>query len=690
MELINKFLKSLEDEGVRYVHWKSNTNVKRALSGEDDLDILVDPKNKEKFHSVLKRLKFIRAFSQKDKWQDGITNFVGLDIQSQKLIHVHLHYKLSLGYDFDKCFTLPIVDSYLSEISNYQKQILLPSYENEYCVLVIRLILKNSLTPFLLTLPHKQLSLVRNAKSFGIIRDSYYDEFVDLKNKIDRKKLKQVLISNFNFLDAKSFSDFENILGQNNNIISFFRAGKKLKRKLKSFRPYGEFTSFRKAFIRVYSSRLFGLLGRLKINVGVDGKKPENGGRIIAFVGGDGAGKTTSISNLKNVLEKQFSVKSIHLGKPNQSILGFSFKLVSKILSILRFKNLSLALLYVSVAINRNLEFQKACKLRDKGFIVLQDRTPLEFITAMDCPRVHTLLNGKYKKLSYFEKLQYRNIKGLDLLFILKLNPKIALKRRPNDNPDELMIRSGQIWNSEYSALYATEIDTGDNSQEEVQQILLEEIWKNFNQPFIRTEVVGLCGTGKTSLHNELKLNIPNIQKCMDVKKYPILVLKSLVINIFNCVLIYMQKRQLFLAVVYLHYKTSIIVLKKWRNDNYFPHKNLIFDQGPIFQLMLLHREKCISSDDLIIGLMELRSLFYNVVLLKAPIDVLYERVSSRTYSKCRVRDSAISDFKKFCESYQKGFDLLEKMDLPIYSIDTGKIEFKETINLFYQAVYEK
>ena len=116
MKMISTFLNSLQDAGVRYVHWKSNTNINQALSGIDDLDILVDPRNDREFNRVLKDLKFIRAFSNKDHWQDGITNYIGMDFDSQKLVHVHLHYQLSLGYDFDKSFTLPIVDAYLRRV----------------------------------------------------------------------------------------------------------------------------------------------------------------------------------------------------------------------------------------------------------------------------------------------------------------------------------------------------------------------------------------------------------------------------------------------------------------------------------------------------------------------------------------------------------------------------------------------
>ena len=47
MKLKRVFLENLEKSNIRYVHWKSNTHIKLALSGIDDLDILIDP-NKER------------------------------------------------------------------------------------------------------------------------------------------------------------------------------------------------------------------------------------------------------------------------------------------------------------------------------------------------------------------------------------------------------------------------------------------------------------------------------------------------------------------------------------------------------------------------------------------------------------------------------------------------------------------
>jgi thymidylate kinase len=690
MKLITTFLNSLQVKGVRYVHWKSNTNIKQALSGIDDLDILVDPNNEKEFNRVLKDLKFIRAFSSKDHWQDGITNYIGLDVESQKLVHVHLHYQLSLGYDFDKCFTLPIVDTYLKEITHYQNKISLPSYENEYCVLVIRLILKNSLTPFLLSLPNQQFKLIKNSKREGIVIGSAYDEFLDLKSKISREKLDETLAKNFKFLSKEIFDYCETTLSHNREVLSFFKAGKRIKKELACYREYGEPVSFSKAFVRLYSIRFFTLIRKLKIYDKSKGKKPENGGRVIAFVGGDGAGKTTTISKLKKTLEKQFSVKSIHVGKPRSSVTGFTLKIVAKLLSIIGLSNFAKAFIYLSIAIDRNKEFKRACKYRDKGFIVLQDRIPLEGITAMDCPRVHLILDGKFKKISNFEKKQYHDIKGVDQLYVLKVDPEIAIKRRPNDNPDELRIRSGQIWKNEWYAPYAHEINTGVNNPDEVQRVLLKKVWENLNKKFVRTEIVGLNGTGKTSLLQELERSTPNTQKNIIITKYPALMFKSFSNNLFGCARVYAKTRSLNLARVYFHLKTSLLILEKWKNSSCTPNKNLVFDQGPIFQLVMLHKEKCISKDNFVELLHEIKPIFTDIIFLTAPINILYERVGSRSYSDGRGQYMNFEEFEVFCEAYQKSFQLIHNIRLPIVEINTAKSSSNDIHNRFRKVFYEK
>ena len=55
MKLLTDFLQALDDEDIRYVHWKNNTYIDNAVSGEDDLDLLVDPSQGKLLFSVFKK-----------------------------------------------------------------------------------------------------------------------------------------------------------------------------------------------------------------------------------------------------------------------------------------------------------------------------------------------------------------------------------------------------------------------------------------------------------------------------------------------------------------------------------------------------------------------------------------------------------------------------------------------------------
>jgi hypothetical protein len=125
-----------------------------------------------------------------------------------------------LGYDYDKCFTLPIVESYLENRTNYQGKVFLPTYENEYCILIIRLILKNALTPFLLCLPYRQFLLFKNANSKGVLQGGGYSEFLDLKEKINLTKLNETLGTNFSFVPKNVFEYCESVLFANDSVTS--------------------------------------------------------------------------------------------------------------------------------------------------------------------------------------------------------------------------------------------------------------------------------------------------------------------------------------------------------------------------------------------------------------------------------------------------------------------------------------
>ena len=60
---VERLLKALDDNGIRYCHWKSNEHLKEALDGDTDLDVLFDPAQRRELERVFDEcgLKRFRA-----------------------------------------------------------------------------------------------------------------------------------------------------------------------------------------------------------------------------------------------------------------------------------------------------------------------------------------------------------------------------------------------------------------------------------------------------------------------------------------------------------------------------------------------------------------------------------------------------------------------------------------------------
>ena len=536
-QLINDFLIKVNEQKISYVHWKNNSNIEHALSNDDDLNLLFEHTREKEVKSILALLNIVEVDSSKNNWQPGTKSYIGFDSELNKLIHFHLHFKLPVGYNFDKNTVLPVESNYLK-----------PRHKNPL-------------------------------------------------NKIFK------------------------------------------------------YNSF--------------------------GKVPTHGGRIFAFVGGDGAGKSTIIDLLKNTLSKHFKIQVINVGRPNNSVLGTALRISKKIFSIFISNNMNLALNYIALAIDRHSEFKRACKLREKGYIVLLKHIPLKGITAMDCPRIRINLGNKFEFLSRFEEAIYQKINGVDELFVLKLDPEIALLRKPEVEPSELRFRSGQIWNNDWIAPYAKVIDTGITNVEEIQRKILDFINKSLCKKYDFIEIIGLNGTGKSTLINEIKSKHANVTSTMPIKKYKSFLFISSLVSIPWFFKAYVKTQNIEVSKNVLHLFSSIMIIKYWKLINYKPASHFILDQGPFFHIALLRKENVLKSD---FFEKSVNSYIKNIIYLSADHNVLWKRVKNRKNQPCRSQNMNKIEFINFCSLYNREYNSLSSQH--IKKIDTSNISPIELLNV--------
>ena len=479
--LVRELCEQLDVNQVVYCHWKSNAALHRSASGENDLDLLVYREDVQRFTEILCRLGFKQAHEQSGLHLPGVLDYFGYDQESDRLIHVHAHYQLILGHDATKNYHIPIEESYLASV--WQNGLFkVPSAEFELIILVIRLMLKHSTwDTFLL----RQGRLSISEKS----------ELDYLKRLTSESRICEILKKVLPNIDYGFFSDCLQSLQSNWKIWDRARAGQKLLNLLDAYarRPQIIDTSL-KLWRRIawpFERRILRKKYRKQMN---------SGGLLIAIVGGDGAGKTTVVTELEKWLAEDFDVSRFHMGKPMWSFLTILVRGILKVgrsLGIYPFMRAEIRytkdigcvvfpgypwlIRELCTARDRYLTYVKARRGATNGRLVILDRFPLHQIQFMDGPQIDWLtsnypVNDLIKYLSKLEKRYYLEMMLPDVLIVLRVDPEVAVHRKTDETEESVRARSNEIWELDWSQTKAHVVDAS-RSKEEVLSDVKRLIW---------------------------------------------------------------------------------------------------------------------------------------------------------------------------------------------------------------------
>ena len=482
---IKKLLKALDEHSITYCHWKSNEHLKDALNGDTDLDMLFDPAKRTELERVFDDCGLKRFRATPLMQYNAVEDFIGFDQETAKIWHVHTHYRMTLGENHLKGYTItPWGPILLKNRVRGEANVWTSDPSDEFVLLLCRIALK---------LRWRDLN-----------RNLGKDDQVEIAWLRERINTDSVCASADRLVGEKSRTIikrlYETDLRKKSRFIGLQKA---LRKELKSFTAYSKLGSWS---IRT-RREIFWLCGGVKRRLGwsnytADRRVSPSGGLVVAILGCDGAGKSTTLSYIKKEFNKKLDVVSIYFGSGDgsSSLLRKPMKLIArkvggkgvghavekeyeekkKVSFKSRLYSIAKVLWAVTLAKEKKAKQRHMVKARNSGLLVLTDRYPQSNMPgASDGPLLSRYQNtkGLLKKISDWEQKIYKSfsLNAPDLTVKLIVPTDVAIARKPEMTVEEIENKKSIVVGmdiSEHTAIIDTsrpfEITRGE---------VMKEIW---------------------------------------------------------------------------------------------------------------------------------------------------------------------------------------------------------------------
>lgn len=469
--IIQHFVGSLSRHDLLYCHWKSNEHLLPAVLGDTDLDILFDESGKQAVENILTANGFVRF---KPKWYLGypyIEDYLGIDSDTGKLVHVHAHFRLVLGEKRIKGYRFPWERQVLeARVWDEECGIYRSDPGHELLLLLIRQALKMPLG-----FPGKPSRAFKSDKE----ADDAKREFLWLK---DRVRLGQIQELGRSLLNNTC----------HNSLAGLYQNGldrKGLQALLDDVKPildrYRRFGKTNLLMVRLPRDTAY-IFARLIRKAGIVDipvrRTAMNQGLIISLLGADGSGKSTQKKRAQKILSEKLDVLPIYMGSGNGpvSLIRLPLVLVKRIVKIffsaakqpkqkdsnnssahgeniqtrqghqqgsgkdlaVRFWRICWA---VSLALEKKHKLKRAVKAKSRGMIVICDRYPQTTIFGYnDGPLLQDYAKGSSKIMRWLASWELRQFSHIqqappDLAVKLLGDPGILHSRRPEMTRDKII-----------------------------------------------------------------------------------------------------------------------------------------------------------------------------------------------------------------------------------------------------------
>jgi len=450
------FINNLNHVDLKYCHWKSNEHLSAGLTGETDLDVLASKGQQDLIKETLKEAGFRQVSSPAFSIYPYIQDWIGFDEPTGELLHLHLHYRLLTGKKLVKEQFLPWTDRALkTRRRDEDTGVYVIDPNLELINLAIRIAIK--------TRPTKMLA--GKPLPVNIVRELDY-----LKERTDTGGISRLATELFGQEDERELAVLISKLLAGSHVATIFKLKRFVRKKLAGSRRYGFLKTQFLYFFNAVRVRVMKLANKLGATFQLNKTLPD--GKLIAIVGADGSGKSSSVKALKKWLGWKLDTHTFYLGQ-DKTLFSYFLRAIHTDLRSVYF------------AWKKYKKLKKIDKLRLRGSVVITDRYPQTQVRGINdgplidpdvkdslfCGWLFTLEQKYYEKIERYKP---------DVVVRLNVSQEKAQARKPDHETDEIQRKIAIVEKLEFTNSKVIEVDASQDLDGMVLEIK-QKLWKNLN-----------------------------------------------------------------------------------------------------------------------------------------------------------------------------------------------------------------
>lgn len=384
LKIYEKLFKELNNSNINYCIYKGLNHLEEDLNGErGDIDILIDKNDLDFLTKIIKQYNFFIDLSS-----NGPFYYMGIDKDTHKFTMLDVNTKIQFGPKPYKPYSFLFTTNELDIMTDGVKIL----NKNDYIPLMFLMRITS------LSEKKEDLEEIKEYLRNKDIHDAFIVNFINHKLNLKWEEVSQEILKAQDWKILKNQYEKDVIKIANQDTIL------RLKQKFK---------------------KLLGKIRGLKLKLKFPPYRIRKKGHLIAFVGVDGAGKSSTVEYIENLdFFKYTGVKRIYFGNNEYWIPGL-LKLLKK---PHRHKLLNI-LLSILALLDRQIRIFIAIYYMKLGNVVLADRYFYDDMIGREINK------EKLKKQHFIKKLYHKifaikMLKKPDLTIFLDVSPEVAYSRK--------------------------------------------------------------------------------------------------------------------------------------------------------------------------------------------------------------------------------------------------------------------